>query len=127
VYLLLFISATYFLNRPCVYCSFLLAVLVIALFDFTTPWFEPPLSAGSSDHVLNGTSPLQNTVAETASIFASAANQTVSAMVKAAVDGIRNKAMGAPQVSGTVTQEWVKGIFSRKEWRIPCLDVLVRL
>jgi len=43
VYLVLFISATYFLNRPCVYCSLLLAILVVSLFDFGTEWFEMPL------------------------------------------------------------------------------------
>jgi len=127
VYLVLFISATYFLNRPCVYCSLLLAILVIALFDFSTPWFESPLSSGSPDATVNGTNPLQDTVFETASFMVSAANTTVQGMVQAAVDGIRNKVSTAPPITGTPTQEWARNVFAKKEWRVPCVDVLIRI
>ncbi|KAF2203295.1 hypothetical protein GQ43DRAFT_454529 [Delitschia confertaspora ATCC 74209] len=127
VYLFLFISATYFLNRPCVYCSLLLAILVVALFDFSTPWFESSISSDTSGAILNTTTPLQGTIVETASIFASAATSAAQAMIKEAVNGIRNRDSSAPQITGTATQEWVKNLFSKKEWRVPCLDVLVRL
>jgi hypothetical protein len=43
------------------------------------------------------------------------------------VDGIREKGMGALEVSNGTNYEWVKGLVGRKEWRIPCLDVLVRI
>src|ERR1700761_6878144 len=56
IYLILFISATYILNRPCVYCSLLLAILVVALFDFHGDWFEPRyLSATTLSQAGNAT------------------------------------------------------------------------
>jgi len=119
VYLVLFISATYFLNRPCVYCSLLLFILVVALFDFHTPWFDAPLS-DSAELALNGT------VAETAGVLAQAANHTAQAVVKNAVDGLRGK-MGMGQASEGQSYEFVKGLLGKKEWRIQCLDVLIRV
>ena len=41
IYIVLFLTATYALQRPCVYCSILLFVLVFSLFDFHADWFEP--------------------------------------------------------------------------------------
>jgi len=119
VYLVLFISATYFLNRPCVYCSLLLFILVVALFDFHTPWFDAPLS-DSAELALNGT------VAETAGVLAQAANHTAQAVVKNAFEGLRGK-MGMEQASEGQSYEFVKGLLGKKEWRIQCLDVLIRV
>jgi hypothetical protein len=47
-------------------------------------------------------------------------------MIKAAVDGVKDKYMGEGHGSGAAgaSYEWVRGL---KEWRIPCLDVLVRI
>jgi hypothetical protein len=75
---------------------------------------------------LNGTSPLADTVLESAGILVSAANNTARAMIKAAVDGVKDKFMGEEHGSGAAgaSYEWVRGL---KEWRIPCLDVLVRI
>ncbi|EDU46496.1 bladder cancer-related bc10-like protein [Pyrenophora tritici-repentis] len=119
VYLVLFISATYFLNRPCVYCSLLLFILVVALFDFHTPWFDAPLS-DSAELALNGT------VTETASVLVQAANHTAQAVVKNAFEGVRDK-MGMGQASEGQSYELVKGLLGKKEWRIQCLDVLIRI
>jgi hypothetical protein len=117
VYLVLFISATYFLNRPCVYCSLLLFILVVALFDFHTPWFDAPLSE-SAELALNGT------VVETAGLWAQAANLTAKSVMRGAVEKGR---MGEGQASGGQSYEWVKGLLGKKEWRVQCLDVLVRV
>lgn len=122
MYLILFISATYFLNRPCVYCSLLLFILVVALFDFHTPWFDPPLSE-TAELALNGTTPLLESVG----VLAQAANHTMRALAKSAVDGMREKAAAAGQASGGQNYEWVKGLLGKKEWRIQCLDVLIRV
>jgi hypothetical protein len=116
VYLVLFISATYFLNRPCVYCSLLLFILVVALFDFHTPWFDAPLTE-TSEVALNGTS----SMLETAEVFAQAANHTAQALFTGAVEGVKGKG------SGPAMNEWVKGLLGKKEWRIQCLDVLIRV
>ncbi|KAF2734160.1 hypothetical protein EJ04DRAFT_512664 [Polyplosphaeria fusca] len=126
VYLILFLSATYFLNRPCVYCSFLLLILVIALFDFQSAWFETPLPNDTSSTPLNGTSPFRDNIFETASVMASAVTNTAQALVKAAVDGLTEKAVVSTQAENAQVYEWTKGLVGKKEWRIPCLDVLVR-
>jgi hypothetical protein len=60
---------------------------------------------------------------ETAAVFIQAANQTAQALVKAAVNGVREKTEG----NGAAGYEWVKGLMGKKEWRVPCLDVLVRV
>lgn len=121
VYLVLFISATYFLNRPCVYCSLLLFILVVALFDFHTPWFDPPLTPDTAEFALNGTTSLQDTLLENAGLAAQAVNLTTKAIVKSAVEGVRER------VGQGKEYEWVKGLLGKKEWKIQCLDVLIRI
>lgn len=122
MYLVLFIGATYFLNRPCVYCSLLLFILVVALFDFHTPWFDPPL-ADTAELALNGTTPL----IENMGVLAQVANNTAQALMSNAVDGIREKTIGVGQASSGEGYEWVKGLLGKKEFRIDCLDVLIRI
>ncbi|KAJ4289526.1 hypothetical protein N0V90_010855 [Kalmusia sp. IMI 367209] len=127
VYLVLFISATYFLNRPCVYCSLLLFILVVALFDFHTPWFEAPLAAETTEFALNGTSPFRDSIFETVGVLAQAANNTAQALVESAVEGLRGKTADVAGTNGSANYEWVKGLVGKKEWRVPCLDVLIRI
>jgi len=124
VYLVLFISATYFLNRPCVYCSLLLFILVVALFDFHSPWFDPPL-AETAELALNGTT---TPLVESAGVLAQAVNHTAKAMAKGAVEALREKTdMGAVGSSGQQGYDWVRGLLGKKEWRVQCLDVLIRV
>ncbi|ORX99823.1 hypothetical protein BCR34DRAFT_592808 [Clohesyomyces aquaticus] len=137
VYLVLFISATYFLNRPCVYCSLLLFILVVALFDFHTPWFEPPLEHETGELGSSAAEQLGDALGETASLVVHVANSTAQAVVKAAVEGIKEKiggaaagsadAAAASAAAGAQSYEWVKGLLGKKEWRIECLDVLFRI
>lgn len=54
-------------------------------------------------------------------MFAQAAANTAQEVVKGAVDGVRGKA------STGAMNEWVKGLLGKKEWRIQCLDVLIRI
>ena len=115
VYLILFISATYFLNRPCVYCSLLLFILVVALFDFHTPWFDAPLSDGA-ELALNGTE---------AGVLVQAVNASAKAVGRNVVEGFKGRLGG--DGSGAQSQEWVKGLLGRREWKIQCLDVLIRV
>ncbi|KAF2432237.1 hypothetical protein EJ08DRAFT_586034 [Tothia fuscella] len=130
IYLILFISATYFLNRPCVYCSLLLAVLVIALFDFHSNWFEPRYSSASavtstaSELLANGTSPISGAVLETISLMASVVNSTAAAVVEAVGGVVGQRASTEGEANSTVV-EWIKGLL-RKEWRVSCMDVVVR-
>lgn len=134
VYLILFISATYFLNRPCVYCSLLLAILVFALFDFHAPWFEAsPYSNYTSqnssnilvDSLAQATSSLlpDYIVEGVASVVSKAAeNGVVRAVTGGGVGGAEGVSAG---LQGTFV-EWAKGVL-RKEWRIQCLDLIIRL
>ncbi|KAK8212745.1 hypothetical protein IWZ01DRAFT_278013 [Phyllosticta capitalensis] len=132
VYLVLFISATYFLNRPCVYCSLLLAILVIALFDFNTSWFEPntrynPEPSRNASSAPSNTTFMTDLAMETVSLAASATNETAGALVSAAMDMFsRSKRAPDAQVSAGAA-ELSKGLFARKEWKVPCMDVIVRL
>jgi hypothetical protein len=66
-------------------------------------------------------------VFETASVLAQAANQTARAVAKGAVNGIRQKIGGPGQGSAGKEYEWVKGLLGRKEWKVQCLDVLIRV
>jgi len=128
IYLVLFISATYFLNRPCVYCSLLLAILVIALFDFHSNWFEPRYStsapSAASQYFTNATTTMPDAMLESASLLASAMNNTAAAVLDTVVGSITQRKSSEEQLNSTVV-EWIKGLL-RKEWRISCLDVVVR-
>lgn len=59
-------------------------------------------------------------------MLAQAANQTAQAVVKGAVNGVRQKIGGSNQ-SGAKEYEWVKALLGKKEWKIQCLDVLIRI
>ena len=123
---MLFLSASYVLNRPCVYCSLLIIILVFSIFDFQRPWFETPAdnAAGPAPDP-NATSSLAaGTLSETWAMAAATATSTARALSKAAVDCVKDKTASAPQHSGSWS-EWAKGL-AKKEWRIECLDVVVR-
>jgi hypothetical protein len=82
------------------------------LFDFHTPWFDAPLP----ELALNGTE---------AGVLAQAVNESAKAVGRSVVEGVKGRLGG--EVSGAQSQEWVKGLLGRKEWRIQCLDVLIRV
>jgi len=141
-------TATYVLNRPCVYCSLLLAILVLALFDFhTDDWFEPRYRRADSRNSffssswstpaptpqerlgLNASSAIDvglmllDAVRDALAIMAAAVNGSVAAVV----DGVRGRTQATGQdTAGSVVGEWVKNVL-RREWRINCLDVVFRL
>ena len=123
LYLVLFISAMYYLNRPCVYCSLLLTVLVISVYDFHNNWFEPQPDSSSSAHATNSTTTaLGDNIAVASSVIQSAA----ASIANTVADGF-TKRTGLdlqPQIS---VAEWLKEMLGKKEWRIPCIDVAVRL
>jgi hypothetical protein len=94
------------------------------LFDFHTPWFDAPLpelalngtEAGVLAQAVNGTE---------AGVLAQAVNESAKAVGRSVVEGVKGKLGG--EGSGAQSQEWVKGLLGRKEWRIQCLDVLIRV
>lgn len=76
---------------------------------------------------LNGTTPFRDNIFETAGVIAQAANTTAQALLQGAMDSIRNKTAEAVAAGGSGNYEWVKGLVGKKEWKIQCLDVLIRI
>jgi hypothetical protein len=135
IYVLLFLTGTYWLQRPCVYCSILLFVLVFSLFDFHADWFEPRWPSGAiapsetASSYLSGNATLAETLMETASMAITAINGTGGALASVAMEGVKRR-MGDGGVNATVSGsgfELVRGLLEKKQIRIPCVDVVVRL
>jgi hypothetical protein len=140
-FIFLFFVCTYFLNRPCVYCSFLLLILFLTscnwsdrcFFDFGSNWFQPRpatyvYAPTASSSVSEGTKVNEMSVGDgeisvTAAVVAELLNTTGGAMATAAVN----------QLSRVRTEwtglglEWLRSLLGKREWRIDCLDVLIRL
>ena len=131
IYLLLFLSVTYFLNRPCVYCSFLLAILVLVLFNFQNNWFEPPqISTTSSEEIPdpNSATAVRDLLADSAQILVSAVNGTAGALVNAATGEAGRRARSRPSwISLGAFGDWIKNVLSKRELRIDCLNTILRL
>lgn len=129
IYLILFVSATFYLNRPCLYCSFLLLVLVFSLYDFRCDWFEPQDTLGLSLSkllALKAPQSLQDLAQETVSLAASTMNSSVVAVARSGLDSLARRITTEGQ-SGISLSQWLREGLAKKEWRIPCIDVAVRL
>jgi hypothetical protein len=77
----------------------------------------------------NATSFLPNGILDTLSVFGSAMNSTANAMADAVIGSLKARTTPEATVNDTVNStvvEWVKGVL-RREWRISCLDVVIRL
>ena len=132
LYLILFVSATWYLNRPCLYCSLLLTVLVFSLYDWRSDWFEPrnnvfspaPLMASTSgNHTTTHGNPIREAIIESA---ASMLNSNVAESARNAVDNVVSRFGG--QETGFITgAQWLRELIGKREWRVPCLDVILRL
>lgn len=131
LYLLLFLSATYILQRPCVYCSLLLAILILVLFDFNKNWFEPQLETTSADMLSshnNSTSAIQDVLQDSMSMAATILNGTAGVIADAMASSFTKT---TPEDSSTTWAwlggEWLKAILARRELRIPCVNAVLRL
>ncbi|EMC96717.1 hypothetical protein BAUCODRAFT_148281 [Baudoinia panamericana UAMH 10762] len=136
IYIALFLTATYLLQRPCVYCSILLFVLVFSLFDFQVDWFEPrwrpsqeQLTSVSEalSGLISGNATVTDAIVETASLAVSAINGTGGSIASAAMEGVKRRLSGGHTSPATTGFEWLRGILEKKQFRIPCVDVVVRL
>lgn len=131
-FIFLFFLCTYFLNRPCVYCSFLLLILFLTscnwsdrcFFDFGSNWFQPrqPLHPELSGGFGNATPELDGLNATTA-LATEMLNTTVSALAGVAAE---QAAKARAEWTG-LGMEWLRSLLGRREWRIDCLDIYVRL
>ena len=145
IFILLFFVCTYFLNRPCVYCSFLLLILFASschwsdhcFFDFSNTrgfFVSPPpsssyLTSPNVSSINTGMSSVGNSTTSPASmvedmlVFASALNSTAATMAAAAIEDAKKF---RPEWTG-IGVGWLRSLLGRREWRLPCLDVYVRL
>lgn len=138
-FIFLFFVCTYFLNRPCFYCSFLLLILFLTscnwsdrcFFDFGSNWFQsqpagsyvyrsiPGWKAGQSAN-LSATEDLDATAS---AVVVEMLNTTAGALATAATNHI---ARAKVEWTG-VGLEWLRSLLGRREWRIDCLDLYIRL
>ncbi len=136
-FIFLFFVCTYFLNRPCVYCSFLLLILFLTscnwsdrcFFDFSSNWFQPRPSGSyvslpgcCSECYANATANEDLNTTATA-VVAEMANTTAGVLVNAATEQI---AKTRAEWTG-LGMEWLRSLLGKREWRIDCLDVNIRL
>ena len=137
---------TYFLNRPCVYCSILLLILFITscnwsdrcFFDFSSNLFQPRPSYSSSSSSGGGGSSPNASLSTTATCCTGAdhqhaaefnatvvamANSTARALAGAAAEGI---ALRRAEWTG-LGMEWLRSLLGKREWRVACMDIYIRL
>ncbi|KAL6920477.1 hypothetical protein ACHAPO_007190 [Fusarium lateritium] len=124
-FIFLFFICTYFLNRPCVYCSILLLILFLTscnwsdrcFFDFSSNWFLPrPVTTAQipSDEIAEAT--FNSTAFEMV-------NTTIAAIVKSASEDLEAR---RAEWSG-LGIEWLRNLLGKREWRIDCMDIYIRL
>ncbi|TVY69603.1 Uncharacterized protein Focb16_v000285 [Fusarium oxysporum f. sp. cubense] len=126
-FIFLFFICTYFLNRPCVYCSILLLILFLTscnwsdrcFFDLGSNWFLPRPTVPSEDVAF--TSPSGGLAFN--STVLDMANTTVAAIIKSASDDL---AVRRAEWSG-LGIEWLRNLLGKREWRIDCMDIYIRL
>ncbi|KAK3934223.1 bladder cancer-related protein BC10-domain-containing protein [Diplogelasinospora grovesii] len=138
-FIFLFFVCTYFLNRPCGYCSFLLLVLFVTscnwsdrcFFDFGSNWFQArpggsyvylPITGWKESAPANLTA-TEDLNATASAVVAEMLNTTAGALANAATEQItriRTEWTG-------LGMEWLRSLLGRREWRIDCVDVYIRL
>ncbi|KAI6781600.1 bladder cancer-related bc10 [Emericellopsis cladophorae] len=117
-FILLFFIGTYFLNRPCVYCSLLLLILFCTscvwsdqcLFDRdTSQWFHP--RPGSS-----------------ADMGASSPYLGHETILPAVVGGALRKMQAERAARWTgLGAEWLRNLLGKREWTVDCMGVNIQL
>ncbi|KAI0004800.1 bladder cancer-related protein BC10-domain-containing protein [Xylariaceae sp. FL0662B] len=128
-FVFLFFVCTYFLNRPCVYCSVLLLILFVTscywsdrcFFDFSSNWFAPRPSTSS-------TCPSNTTIPDPVvegfnATAVEMLNSTASALASAAAKELVKR---KEEWTG-LGIEWLRSLLGRREWRIECMDLYIRL
>ncbi|KAK3646560.1 hypothetical protein LTR56_000464 [Elasticomyces elasticus] len=139
LYAALFLATNYWLQRPCVYCSILLAVLLFSIFDFNADWFEPRWQPSSNElqsasetlsSFISGNATMSDAVLETASLAISALNGTGGSLASAAMNSMKRRAVaGSAGNESTTAGVYAVAKSALEKWqvRIPCLGVVIRL
>ena len=135
-FIFLFFVCTYFLNRPCVYCSFLLLILFLTscnwsdrcFFDFASNWFLPrpggslltiplPAADAPSSH---RSEDLNATASMAAAEMVNTTARAFAGLVSDNISRTRTEWTG-------LGIEWLRSLLGKREWRVDCLDVYIRL
>ena len=135
-FIFLFFVCTYFLNRPCLYCSFLLLILFLTscnwsercFIDFSSNWFQPRtggsyVSSPGSGPGGNSTQTGEDLNATASAFLTDMVNTTAGALATAATEKL---AQTRVEWTG-LGLEWLRSLLGRREWRIDCLDLYIRL
>ncbi|KAH6611744.1 bladder cancer-related protein BC10-domain-containing protein [Chaetomium sp. MPI-SDFR-AT-0129] len=141
-FIFLFFLCTYFLNRPCFYCSFLLIILFLTscnwsdrcFLDLGSNWFQslPPASyiylpAVTTPDTEARAAPNNLAASEhgsaTATTVAEMLNMTAGTLATAAAE----RMTGARVEWTGLGLEWLRSLLGRREWRIDCMDLYIRL
>lgn len=140
---------TYFLHRPCVYCSILLIILFLTscnwsdrcFFDFSSNWFLPRPSTTDAAAAVNGSCPAYNSnnasMSSPTDLLTGASdpsfNATVFQMLNVTARGLVSAAAdkyvpvgSRPEWTG-LGLGWLRNLLGQREWRIECMDLYIRL
>ncbi len=123
-----FFLLTYITNRPCIYCSALLLILFASscywsdrcLFDTHAGWFAPQHS-----YTTNWSE--KEVCTDEGSFLADAVNETVSTLVGVAIEETKRKMSIQPAEWTGAGVGWMRSWLGARQWRLPCVDVYVRL
>jgi len=124
--------------------SFLLLILFASschwsdhcFFDVSGNWFEPRLPSFTSTHLHNQTSnqtgdgrisngTIEDMAAGDLAVYASALNNTATALASTFAEDVKRR-VGRTEWTG-IGVEWLRSLLGRREWRVPCVDVYIRL
>jgi len=143
LFILSFVTLTYILHRPCIYCSALLLILFISschwsdhcFFDFRGDWFSPRFTSSripsGNSSSMAGDPGCNNE--NLAGYIMETMNSTTAALAGAAFEETKRRFLNNGSVEMKQEEwtgiglEWLRSLLGRREWTLPCIDVKVRL
>lgn len=134
-FMISFLILTYLSTRPCFYCTILLLILFASschwsencFLDLNANWFEPRQFSSTLPNPLPHAtgSDKGQTCKSDASFLTNAINETASALAGMALETLGRR---IPKTEWTgIGFGWLRSLLGTREWKIPCLDILVRL
>ncbi|KAL2131460.1 hypothetical protein VTI74DRAFT_5090 [Chaetomium olivicolor] len=132
-FVFLFLVCTYTITRPCFYCSVLLLILFLTSCNWSDRcfmnaggnWFQSGLD--ESQGIFAGQAANITATADfnatTTAVVADMLNTTAAALATAATQQL---AKAKAEWTG-LGVEWLRSLLGRREWRIDCLDLYIRL
>lgn len=143
LFILSFVTLTYLLHRPCIYCSALLLILFVSschwsdrcFIDFKSDWFSPRFPSTTSPGCTAVTGLAQQDPTTGLAQYAlETFNTTTTALAGAALEEAKRRicpaqgtAKNAPPEWTGLGLEWLRSLLGKREWTLPCVDVKIRL